>query len=192
MSRLLKKYSLKYQYLQLELEDTQEEYDLQEVEWKEIFGKYFNNIKTEMWVNQETGEMRDKPPGEEEKKKSKEKASKVKKLYRSASKIAHPDRGGSEEEFNNLKNCYESNDLLGLISYASEKDIPFEVEEEDRELLELSCKSVQGNIRKLRTSLIWNFFNGDTQMKTRVIAQLELEHKIKIDSAEILKELSNR
>ena len=183
MSRLLKKYSLKYQHLQLELEDTQEEYDLQEVEWKEIFGKYFNNIKTEMWVNQETGEMRDKPPGEEEKKKSKEKASKVKKLYRSASKIAHPDRGGSEEELN---------DLLGLISYASEKDIPFEVEEEDRELLELSCKSVQGNIRKLRTSLIWNFFNGDTQMKTRVIAQLELEHKIKIDSAEILKELSNK
>jgi len=190
MSRLLKKYSLKYQYLQLELEDTQEEYDLQEVEWKEIFGKYFNNIKTEMWVNQETGEMRDKPPGEDEKKKSKEKASKVKKLYRSASKIAHPDRGGTEEEFNNLKSCYESNDLIGLISYASEKEIPFEVEEEDRELLELSCKSVQGNIRKLRTSLIWNFFNGDDQMKTRVIAQLELEHKIKIDSEKILKELS--
>ena len=116
MSRLLKKYSLKYQYLQLELEDTQEEYDLQEVEWKEIFGKYFNNIKTEMWVNQETGEMRDKPPGEEEKKKSKEKASKVKKLYRSASKIAHPDRGGSEEEFNNLKNCYEN----GIIPYEYE------------------------------------------------------------------------
>lgn len=192
MSRLLKKYSLKYQYLQLELEDTQEEYELQEVEWKEIFNEYFNNIKTEMWVNQETGEMRDKPPGEEGKKKPKDKSSKVKKLYRSASKIAHPDKGGSEEEFNNLKSCYESNDLIGLISYASEKDIPFEIEEEDKELLELSCKSVQGNIRKLRTSLIWNFFEGDDQMKTRVITQLELEHNIKIDREKVLSKLSNK
>ncbi len=192
MSRLLKKYSLKYQYLQLELEDTQEEYELQEVEWKEIFNEYFNNIKTEMWVNQETGEMRDKPPGEEGKKKPKDKSSKVKKLYRSASKIAHPDKGGSEEEFNNLKSCYESNDLIGLISYASEKDIPFEIEEEDKELLELSCKSVQGNIRKLRTSLIWNFFEGDDQMKTRVITQLELEQKIKKDREKVLSKLSNK
>jgi len=192
MSRLLKKYSHKYQYLKLELEETQENYDSQEIEWKEIFGKYFSNIKTEMWVNQETGEMRDKPPGEEEKKKKKDKPTKIKKLYRSASKKAHPDRGGSEEEFTKLKSCYEKNDLIGLITYASENNIPFEVEEKDKALLETSCKSVQGDIRKLRTSLIWNFFEGDTQMKTRVIAQLEIEHDIKIDREEVLGKVTNK
>lgn len=192
MSRLLKKYSHKYQYLKLELEETQENYDSQEIEWKEIFGKYFSNIKTEMWVNQETGEMRDKPPGEEEKKKKKDKPTKIKKLYRSASKKAHPDRGGSEEEFTKLKSCYEKNDLIGLITYASENNIPFEVEEKGKALLETSCKSVQGDIRKLRTSLIWNFFEGDTQMKTRVIAQLEIEHDIKIDREEVLGKVTNK
>ena len=192
MSRLLKKYSHKYQYLKLELEETQENYDSQEIEWKEIFGKYFSNIKTEMWVNHETGEMRDKPPGEEEKKKKKDKPTKIKKLYRSASKKAHPDRGGSEEEFTKLKSCYEKNDLIGLITYASENNIPFEVEEKDKALLETSCKSVQGDIRKLRTSLIWNFFEGDTQMKTRVIAQLEIEHDIKIDREEVLGKVTNK
>ena len=192
MARTIKKLSLQYQYLELELEEISELMEEYELIWSKRFGKYFAQDGVEMWKNEITGELRDSPPDAKQKTSKKLKDKKLKKLYRKLSTYLHPDKGGSEEEFNTLKSCYESNDLLGLISYASEKDIPFEIEEEDKELLELSCKSVQGNIRKLRTSLIWNFFNGDIQMKKRVIAQLELEHKIKIDSAEILKELSNK
>ena len=132
MSRILKKYSHKYEFLKLELEDFQDEFDEYEVTWKELFGKYFSNIKTEMWVNEETGEIRDKPPTDEPEKKS-TKADKVKKLYRKASTIAHPDKGGDVDDFNYIKTCYENNDLLGLISYASQNDIEVEVTEEDRE-----------------------------------------------------------
>lgn len=190
MSRILKKYSHKYEFLKLELEDYQEEFDEFEVTWKEIFGKYFSNIKTEMWVNEETGEIRDKPPSDEPEKKS-TKADKVKKLYRKASTLAHPDKGGDVEDFNYIKNCYENNDLLGLISYASQNDIEVEVTEEDKEVLEKNCLRLQNKIQGVRSTLIYNFFTGNDRKKKAVIAQLEHDHNVKIDEKDIFKQLEN-
>lgn len=190
MSRILKKYSHKYEFLKLELEDYQEEFDEFEVTWKEIFGKYFSNIKTEMWVNEETGEIRDKPPSDETEKKS-TKADKVKKLYRKASTLAHPDKGGDVDDFNYIKNCYENNDLLGLISYASQNDIEVEVTEEDKEVLEKNCLRLQNKIQGVRSTLIYNFFTGNDRKKKAVIAQLEHDHNVKIDEKDIFKQLEN-
>ena len=190
MSRILKKYSHKYEFLKLELEDFQDEFDEFEVTWKELFGKYFSNIKTEMWVNEETGEIRDKPPSDEPEKKS-TKADKVKKLYRKASTIAHPDKGGDVDDFNYIKTCYENNDLLGLISYASQNDIEVEVTEEDREVLEKNCLRLQNKIKGVRSTLIYNFFTGNERRKKAVIAQLEHDHNVKIDEKDIFKQLEN-
>ena len=58
MSHIYKKYSYKYEFLKLELKDFTVQFDEYNVEWKSIFGKYFNNIKTEFWVNESTGEIR--------------------------------------------------------------------------------------------------------------------------------------
>jgi len=189
MSRLLKKYSLKYQYLKLEHEDTKEYFSTLEVKWKEIFGKYFSQIKTEIWINEETGEIRDTPPGEEEPKVAK--PDKLKKLYRKASTKAHPDKGGTEEEFDRIKSCYENNDFLGLLSYASEKNINVEVDDEDEELLKASVFGLEKRIQTIEASLIWNFFKGNNRMKVRVIRQLEHQHNIKIDEKEILNQLES-
>ena len=190
MSRILKKYSHKYEFLKLELEDFQDEFDEYEVTWKELFGKYFSNIKTEMWVNEETGEIRDKPPSDESEKKS-TKADKVKKLYRKASTLAHPDKGGDVDDFNYIKTCYENNDLLGLISYASQNDIEVEVTEEDKEILEKNCLRLQNKIKGVRSTLIYNFFTGNERRKKAVIAQLEHDHNVKIDEKDIFKQLEN-
>ena len=187
MSRLLKKYSHNYEFLKLELEEFNEQFEEYETEWKTLFGEYFNNIKAEVWVNEETGEIRDKPPGNEPPKEAKE--DKVKKLYRKATRKAHPDKGGNVDDFNHIKKCYENNDLLGLINFASQNDIEVDVTEEDKELLEKSCRIFQTKINKLRTSLIWNFFTGNDNMKRGVIKQLERDHKIEIDAKKILKKL---
>ena len=64
MSRILKKYSYKYEFLKLELEDLQKEFDNYHTEWTDIFGKYFNNIQKEFWRNEETGEIRQDKPEE--------------------------------------------------------------------------------------------------------------------------------
>ena len=189
MSRILKKYSHKYEFLKLELEDFQEEFQDFESEWIKLFGEYFSNIKTEYWVNEETGEVRKDPPEKETPKV--EKARKVKRLYRRASTKAHPDRGGNIDDFNYIKSCYDNNDLLGLLSYASQNGIEFDVNDNDKEILEQNCMRLQTKINNLRKSLIWSFFKGNDITKNGVIKQLELEHNIKIDKKKILNQLES-
>ena len=99
MSRLLKKLSFKYEFLQLELEETEENADEYLTEFNKYFGKYFIDQQAEKWINEETGEIRDKPPGEEEKKKREAKHPKLKKLYKKLSTYMHPDKGGSDDDF---------------------------------------------------------------------------------------------
>ena len=189
MSKFLKKYTHKYQFLKLELEEFEDKFSDLEKTWKDIFSEYFNNIKQEVWVNEETGEISNEPP--DTKKPKKRPSNKVKKLYREASRIAHPDRGGNPDEFNEIKKYYDNNDFLGLLNYASEKNIEVKVDEEDRELLETSCSKLQQDINKIRSTLIWNFFNGNLAVKKGVIVQLEKDHNIKIDSKDIFNKLEN-
>jgi|SaaInl1SG_22_DNA_1037389.scaffolds.fasta_scaffold28083_3 hypothetical protein len=185
MSRILKKYSHKYEFLKLELEEIQEQFEEYEIEWKSIFGKYFNNIQTEVWMNEETGEIRNTPPGQDEAKEKK--YDKVKKLYRKASTKAHPDKGGNIDDFNDIKECYDNNDLLGLLSYASQNNIDFDVSDDDTEILDKSCLGLQNKITSLKSSLVWHFFTGDKRKKLGVILQLEQQYDVKIDQIEVLK-----
>ena len=187
MSRILKKYSHKYQFLKLELEDLETEFDNYNVEWKEIFGKYFNNIKKELWMNQETGELRENKPDKETTKT--QPPERIKKLYRKVSVKAHPDKGGNVEEFNTVKTYYDDNDYIGLINYATQNNIEVEVTEEDSELLENSCTILENKVNKLESSLILKFFNGDSKIKAAVIRQLEIQYKVEIDTKDILKKL---
>ena len=41
MARIVKKLSLQYQYLKLELEEVQEQMDQFQIDWSSRFGKYF-------------------------------------------------------------------------------------------------------------------------------------------------------
>ena len=187
MSRILKKYSYKYEFLKLELEDLQKEFDNYHTEWTDIFGKYFNNIQKEFWRNEETGEIRqDKPEEVVTKPKTPER---IKKLYRKVSVKAHPDKGGNVDEFNTVKTYYEDNDYLGLINYATQNDIEVDITEEDSKLLEDSCSAIEGKVNKLQSSLVFSFFKGNSRAKEAVIKQLQIQYKVEINAKDILEKL---
>lgn len=189
MSRSLKKLTHKYEYLKLELEELNDLSEKYTLEWSKLFGKYFIDRGKEMWLNEETGELRKEPPREEEETKKEEKPEKVKKLYRKLSTILHPDKGGSDEVFNNLKQFYESKNILELLKLAADYNIGYDLDEEDQQLIEKSCHSLSDNIENVQSTLSWTYFTGDKRKKLYVIKMVESELGIKIPENEYPKEL---
>ena len=171
MSRALKKLSFQYQYLKLELEEIQEELDQLQQDWSSRFGKYFVQEEVEMWMNTETGELSDKPPTEPEPKE--QKPEKLKKVYRKLSTILHPDKGGTEEKFTELKQAYESNDIIELVNIAAENNIEIDLTEDDIELMMKSINSVNKSINEKQMTMIWQYYKGGPRARKAVISQIQ-------------------
>lgn len=189
MSRNLKKLTHKYEYLKLELEELEDLSEQYTLEWSKLFGKYFIDRGKEMWLNEETGELRKEPPKEEVESKKEEKPEKVKKLYRKLSTLLHPDKGGSDEVFNDLKQFYESKNILELLKLAADYNIGYDLDEEDQQLIEKSCHSLSDKIENVQSTLSWTYFTGDKRKKLYVIKMVESELGIKIPENEYPKEL---
>ena len=98
----LKKYAHKYEYLKLELEETESKVTNYTKKWNTEIGKFYLDQKIVAWQNIDTGELKLNDPSNSSKKPS---AKKLKKLYRQLTTLTHPDKGGSVEEFNHIKNC---------------------------------------------------------------------------------------
>lgn len=193
MSKSLQKLTHKYEFLKLELEETEEELDTYLTKWNRYFGKYFVQKNSEMWVNEETGEMRAEPPGEEEikpnRKARRAKPEKLKKLYKNLSKHLHPDKGGSEEDFNKLKESYEDEDLIELLKFAGLFKIDVEVDEEDETLIKKTCMEFQNKIQGHKNSMAWEYFTGDRNKKLAVVQGLQLQLGIEIKKEDYPPEL---
>ena len=190
MSRFLKKISHKYEFLKLELEETEEELESYLGEWNKNFGKYFIQKESEMWVNEETGEMRKDPPGkEEEKPTKKQKPEKLKRLYKKLSTFVHPDKGGNVDDFNAVKNAYQKENLLELLKFAGMYGIDFDLEEEDESLVENTFNSIQEEIKVHKGSMAWAYGTGNNQKKLAVIRMLEHHLGIEIKKEDYPKEL---
>ena len=187
MSKSLQKLTHKYEFLKIELEEVEEALEGYMVEWNKYFGKYFQRQSDEIWVNEETGEIRIDPPeeGEEEikpnRKTRRAKPSRLKKLYKEISKYTHPDKGGDPEKFKEVLESYENEDLIELLKFAGLYKIDFEVEEDDEALIEKSCSEFQKKIEEHKNSMAWAYFTGDKKKKFAVIKMLEayLKREIK-------------
>ena len=160
MSRKLKKYNLKYEYLKLELEDTETTFWEYVSDFEHYFDKYYQRPKkgsptakeNHVWVNEETGEVRHEPPNltveemiEENKRAQREKESKkqerlvelknrpdkIKKLYKKVAIATHPDKGGSEDEFKKVSDAFNNLDLATLLNLAGKYEVEYEVEDDD-------------------------------------------------------------
>lgn len=193
MSRYLKKISHKYEFLKLELEETEEELDSYLSEWNKHFGKYFVQKESEMWVNEETGELRKDPPveetEEEDKPTKKQKPQKLKKLYKKLSTYTHPDKGGKVDDFNAVKEAYQKENLLELLKFAGLYDLDFELEEEDESLVTNTFNNIQQEIEGHKGSMAWAYGTGDRNKKLAVLKMLEHTLGIVIKKEDYPKEL---
>jgi len=193
MSRFLKKLTHKYEFLKLELEEVKEEGDDYQQKWGQLFGKYFVDKNSEFWVNEETGELRSEKPEDEKEsddvESKPEKPKKLKDLYKKLSKHTHPDKGGDEDEFNEVKQSYDKEDLLALLSLAGQYNIDYEIEEEDQEMIEKSCLNIENEINNTKSTLSWAYFTGDRSKKKAVLAMMEQQFNITIDPRDIPEDL---
>jgi len=118
-----------------------------------------------------------------------EKPKKLRDLYKKLSKHTHPDKGGDEDEFNEVRESYEKEDLLALISLAGQYNIEFNIEEEDQEMIEKSCMNIENQINNTKSTLSWAYFTGDRSKKKAVLAMMEQQFDIIIDPKDIPEEL---
>lgn len=188
MSSLLKKFSLKYQYLKLELEEVEQQAEEFNLEWNRLFGKYFVDKNSEMWINEETGEIRKDKPSKEVKKR-KNVPNKIRKLYKKLSTFAHPDKGGSPEEFQALKKAYEGQDLIEMLNLAGKYNVKYEVEDEDKIILDKVCTQLEEKTEQVSSTLAYTYFTKSTKHKKAVIQMLEQQYGITIDKKDYPKEL---
>tara|TARA_B110000858_G_scaffold5844_2_gene6526 strand:+ start:328 stop:897 length:570 start_codon:yes stop_codon:yes gene_type:complete len=188
MSRLLKKLSHKYQFLKLELDDIADSAEDYLSDFNKEFGRYFIDKNSEVWINEETGEIREDPPAPVIKKRKK-KDPKLKKLYKKLSTFVHPDKGGLDEDFASLKESYDKNDIFGLINLAAQYDVNVTLDEEDQQLAEKSILGIQKTIENHTNTLAWHYCTGNKAKKLQVLKMVENQLNIKIDPKNYPKEL---
>jgi len=182
MDKSLAKISHKYEFLRLELEENQEQLDEYLDKWNSIIGKYLMDKQKVMWIDEETGEIREEQPDKESKP---EADPRLRKLYKRLSKHAHPDKGGTVDDFNELKKAYEERDVIELIKFAVKYNVKVKLVESDSKLIEARINSLSNKINTIHQSLVWTYFNGDIPTKQAVINELEKVHQIKLSEKDI-------
>ena len=188
MSNTLKKFSLKYQYLKLELDEVEEQSEKFNLEWNKLFGKYFVDKNSTFWVNEETGEIRKDEPIETKKKK-KAPPQKIRKLYKKLSTHIHPDKGGTADEFNALKQAYEKVDLIELLNFAGKYEVEYILDENDQALLEQVCQKLEKKHKEVTNSLSYTYFTKSKKHKLAVISMLEQQYGFKLKKEDYPPEL---
>jgi len=197
VNRKLKKYNLKYEYLKLEEEDIRDDLSDYIKDFDNLFNKYYQNPPpgrppvNEVWVNEETGEVKDTPPDPfEEYKKVAEEAEakrleridelknrpdKVKKLYKKLAIYVHPDRGGSDELFQQVNKAYTDNNLMWLLRKALEYDIDYELDDTDEDVLNKNLEELTNEIRRMKGTSAWMWGTGGTKDRERVVSRVQKE-----------------
>lgn len=188
----------------MEEEDVRAELTKYIIDFDERFKKYYDKShdnKRSVWVNQETGEVRDEPPPidldekikEEEAKKKQRKlnkleskkkmSSKMKSLYKKLSSITHPDRGGNADDFLSLKQAYDDGDLMLLLKFADKYDVEYELDDDDSYIIIEKSTRLENEINRMKSTLAWFWGTTDLKGKLQVIRQVENETKstVKVD-----------
>jgi len=185
MTLNLKKFSYKYSFLKMDLEDTTTQAEKYIQEFNSFFGKYFVDQGQEVWINEETGEISTEDPLKAKKKKNKkQQPDKIKKLYRKLSTKTHPDKGGDVDDFNKVKEAYNDGNLMELLILAGRYDIKVDVTEEDETLLTKSCSNLEEQINGFKNSPAWNFYTGDKNKRYSILKMIEQQLGIEIPKEE--------
>ena len=88
-------------------------------------------------------------------------------LYKSLSKILHPDKGGDTDEFAELSIMYREQDTIGLFLKAQELEVEVEkyLDEELMDSFENSCSSLEEECDTIKKTISWVWCNveGDIE-----------------------------
>ena len=172
-----KKYTYKYNYLKLELEDIQEQQDEYLKKWSKFFGPYLAKKPVEAWQNQETGEYsfeKEKPIDDTKLIKTtpkKEEDKNLKKIYKKLSIKIHPDKGGNQKDFIELKRFYEEGNLMGMLGIASDYNIDVVLDDVHLTYFDNSCSLLTKEMKNITQSIAWDFFTS-VPSKRKVIAKI--------------------
>jgi len=197
VNRKLIKYSLKSKYIQLELEDVESDFNGYLKDFNLFFERFIPKKEespkvddvSEYWVNEETGEVKSEEPNinqpllpEIQKKAD----TKYKKLYKTISIKAHPDRGGTNDDFQKLKSAYDRDNLMEMVELAVKYDIDYEIDLEDESLLEKNITQYQMKIEDLKKSMAWVWATAQSkEVKMGIIKQVEAQLGSEIPFKEI-------
>ena len=157
MSKKFKKYSLKVEFLNLELEERDELFKEYNTSFNKDFQEeiqFLNSIKKEEKIV-ENIESAPKPN-----------PSKLsQKIYRNLAKILHPDVSkidNAETIFKTVTDYYESDNLIGLISLYNEYKLDIlDVDESEFDLLEEKIKEAEKKIKSYEKTLCWVWQRSD-------------------------------
>lgn len=217
MSRALKKFKLKHEYLILEEEDIRKELDKYVKDFENRFDKYYKNPgrtskqfeEKVVWVDDETGELSEEPPVDESKqtddfkkekdKKQKEKEEKLKTtpkklkaLYKKLAGKMHPDRGGSDELFAELNKAFDEKDLVSMLKWASEYDIEYDITNEDYNILDKNLQKIENEINRMKNTLAWSWGVGDVKKRKAIIKVVESQTGRKVSQTDLPEELREK
>jgi len=174
-----KKWVYKYKYLKTEEDEIEELL----VEYTAQFKKDFAPIKNTPPTNNEPPSLKEDFINEENPlldEENQEKPPKKRKdLYKKLSKKLHPDRGGNEDEFKNLTNLYEEEDILGMYVKAEELGLNFILKKEDEETFEITCNNIQEKIEFLKSTAAWKWGTAKEEEKEVLSFIIEQQANVK-------------
>ena len=166
-----KKYIYKYKYLLEEIKDHDTFFQDKIDEWNDLFGE-FNVQDPDEHTECDTEHCCQNCTPEEKE----EKHPHIKKLYRKLVRHFHPDKGGDENIFNNVKEAYEENDIIGMFLIAEENNIDIELTDNMETVIERSVYNLQVKEENKNKTLHALFFKGSDEDKANVIRMLEMRH----------------
>ena len=172
-----KKYTYKYNYLKLELEDIKDQQGEYLEKWAEFFGPYLAKKPVEAWQNQETGEIsfeKEKPIDDSKLIKStpkKKEDKSLKKIYKKLSIKIHPDKGGDHKDFIQLKRFYEEGNLMGMLGIAANYNVDVVLDNVHLAYFDNSCDLLTKEMKDITQSIAWDFFTS-VPSKRKVIAKI--------------------
>ena len=98
---------------------------------------------------------------------------KLKTLYRSIAKSTHPDKIKDEslkELYLEATNAYDNNNILPILAICDKLRLPYEVTEEETNLIQSEIQSLKNRVSFLETTFTWQWYNQtDVNIREAVI-----------------------
>lgn len=111
---------------------------------------------------------------------------KIKNIFRSIAKKTHPDKAGNNEYsdlYIKAKEASEDFDLYELYSICAKIGITYNIEDTEKEELELKIKDKKDEISKLETAFVWIWMNTpEEDDKKQILRVFLIQHGIRFKS----------